>query len=190
MNYPKESPIIGLSGIGGGAQGLVTVSASGPQYDHEFTYSSGGSWSGTFTGDNASYPKERVFNGGTNQSSYQDAGGSSRSDNWVKWTFDPIIGFSSQVKVYFDGDMRSGIPKVEAKFADNPHTRTTTVNVNQASGTGGLGNAEWLTFDHVNGDVGLVSIRYIGSDSDGYWGMLYAIEVDGEMLTSTGTHTW
>ena len=163
----------------------TTTTAAG--YDHEFTYSSGGSWSGTFTGDNASYPKERVFNGGTNTSSYQDAGGSSRSDNWVKCTFDPIIGFSNQVKVYFDGDYRSGTPKVEAKFADYPHTRTTTKEV---TGTGSLGNASWLTFSHDSGNVGLISIRYIGSNSDGYWAMLYAIEVDGEHLTSTGTHTW
>ena len=185
----KQSPIVGLSGMGGGAQGLVTVSAGSAGYAHEFTYSSGGSWSGTTTGDNASYPKERVFNGGTNQSSYQDAGGSNRSDNWVKYTFDPIIGFSNQVRVYFDGDNRSGTPKVEAKFANYPWTSTNTVNVEQ-SGGGGLGDAQWLTFSHSGGDVGLWSIRYIGSDSDGYWGMLYAIEVDGEHLTSTGTHTW
>ena len=188
MNYPKESPIAGLSGIGGGASGLVTVSAGATGYAHEFTYSTGGSWSGTFTGDNANYPKERIFNGGTNTSNYQDAGGSHRSDEWVKWTFDPIIGFSSQVKVYFDGDYRSGTPKVEAKIANFPWTQTVTKEV---TGSGSLGNASWLTFDSTGfSQPGLWSIRVIGSDSGGYWGMLYAIEVDGEHLTSTGTHTW
>ena len=167
----------------------TTTTAAG--YDHEFTYSSGGSWSGTFTGDNATYPKERVFNGGINQSSYQDAGGSVRSDYWVTYTFDPKIGFSSQVKVYFDGDNRTASkPKCTAKIANYPWTATSTKDVEQ-SGSSGLGDAEWLTFGSTGySDPGLWSITYRGSDNDGYWAMLYAIEIDGEMLTSTGTHTW
>ena len=184
--YPqiKEAPIVGLSGMGGGASSLVAVSADAG-YKHEFTYSSGGSWSGTTTGDNASYPKENVFNGGTNQSGYQDAGGSVSSSAWVQWTFDPYIAFSSQVRVFFDGDNRSGTPKVYVGFTDG--TNDTSADVSQSSGS--LGDAEWLTLSPAGGSTAIRYVSYQGGGG-GYWGMLYAIEVDGEHLTSTGTHTW
>ena len=193
--YPqiKESPIAGLSGMGGGAPGLVQSDAFVLlPAAKSFTYNTSLDWDNNEGDSNYSYPRTRLFNGSvTTGNDYENAGlhCSTTPGTWYGTIalFNPPLLWTSSFKVYAEFDMRT---------TPDPFLEWTYVDGTSETLTGGGGetlgsNPSWRnapTSDNTS-KGGLRSFRYQGA-GDGFCVAVYAIECDGVRLQNSGTQTW
>ena len=191
--YPqiKEAPIAGLSGMGGGAPGLVQSDSFVllPAVK-SFTYDTSLTWDNS-EGAGGSYPRTRIFNGSvTAGNDYENAGlhCSTTPGTWYGTiaVFNPPLLWDTHCKVKAEFDMRT----TPDPFIEFIYGNGDTEQVTGASSET-LGSPSWRTAPTTDNTskLGLHKLRYQGA-GDGYCVAVYAIEINGERLLDSGTQTW
>ena len=190
----KQAPIAGLSGMGGGASGLVQADAFVLlPAEKSFTYDTSLSWDNN-EGDGGSYPRARVFNGSTTTGNdYENAGlHCSTTTGGGPWygviaLFNPPLLWTSSCGIYAEFDMRHSVdPEIEWTYVDGT---SETVTGGSSETLGSNPSWRWCPTTNNTSKGGLRKFRYQGA-GDGYCVAVYAIEIDGTRLQDSGTQTW